>query len=225
MGQRWTDDHNHAVEQATEEAHLTKDSTNFPSVAGQLLVAMPSLMDPTFGGTVVFVAEHNPQGAMGIVVNRPADMSLASLFARIDLKPETRVTVDASDPADTAEVPVMAGGPVQTDRGFVLHEPVGQWSSTLSVTGGLADIGLTSSRDILEAAAKGNGPQRMLVALGYSGWGEGQLDAELAANAWLTVPLHDADVLFSVAPEDRLSAAFALLGVDPLNLSGAVGHA
>ena len=222
MGQRWTDDHNHAVEQATQEAQLTKDSTNFPSVAGQLLVAMPSLMDPTFGGTVVFVAEHNPQGAMGIVVNRPADMSLASLFARIDLKPETNDLCAADDGSD---VPVMIGGPVQTDRGFVLHEPVGQWSSTLRVAGGLPEIGLTSSRDILEATAKGQGPNRLLVALGYSGWGEGQLDAELAANAWLTVPLHDADVLFSVAPEDRLNAAFAMLGVDPLNLSGAVGHA
>jgi putative transcriptional regulator len=222
MGQRWTDDHNHAVEQATQEAQLTKDSTNFPSVAGQLLVAMPSLMDPTFGGTVVFVAEHNPQGAMGIVVNRPADMSLASLFARIDLKPETNDLCAADDGSDT---PVMIGGPVQTDRGFVLHEPVGQWSSTLRVAGGLPEIGLTSSRDILEATAKGQGPDRLLVALGYSGWGEGQLDAELAANAWLTVPLHDADVLFSVAPEERLNAAFAMLGVDPLNLSGAVGHA
>jgi putative transcriptional regulator len=222
MGQRWTDDHNHAVEQATQEAQLTKDSTNFPSVAGQLLVAMPSLVDPTFGGTVVFVAEHNPQGAMGIVVNRPADMSLASLFARIDLKPETN---DFSAASDGADVPVMIGGPVQTDRGFVLHEPVGQWSSTLRVAGGLPEIGLTSSRDILEATAKGQGPDRLLVALGYSGWGEGQLDAELAANAWLTVPLHDADVLFSVAPEERLNTAFAMLGVDPLNLSGAVGHA
>jgi putative transcriptional regulator len=222
MGQRWTDDHNHAVEQATQEAQLTKDSTNFPSVAGQLLVAMPSLMDPTFGGTVVFVAEHNPQGAMGIVVNRPADMSLASLFARIDLQPETN---DLSGADDGSDIPVMIGGPVQTDRGFVLHEPVGQWSSTLRVAGGLPEIGLTSSRDILEATAKGQGPDRLLVALGYSGWGEGQLDAELAANAWLTVPLHDADVLFSVAPEERLNAAFAMLGVDPLNLSGAVGHA
>jgi putative transcriptional regulator len=222
MGQRWTDDHNHAVEQATQEAQLTKDSTNFPSVAGQLLVAMPSLIDPTFGGTVVFVAEHNPQGAMGIVVNRPADMSLASLFARIDLKPETN---DLCADSDGSDIPVMIGGPVQTDRGFVLHEPVGQWSSTLRVAGGLPDIGLTSSRDILEATAKGQGPHRLLVALGYSGWGEGQLDAELAANAWLTVPLHDADVLFSVAPEDRLNTAFAMLGVDPLNLSGAVGHA
>ncbi|MFZ9764869.1 MAG: YqgE/AlgH family protein [Burkholderiaceae bacterium] len=183
---------------------------------------MPSLMDPTFGGTVVFVAEHNPQGAMGIVVNRPADMSLASLFARIDLKPETNDLCAANAGAD---IPVMIGGPVQTDRGFVLHEPVGQWSSTLRVAGGLPEIGLTSSRDILEATAKGQGPDRLLVALGYSGWGEGQLDAELAANAWLTVPLHDADVLFSVAPEDRLNAAFAMLGVDPLNLSGAVGHA
>ena len=222
MGQRWTDDHNHAVEQATQEAQLTKDSTNFPSVAGQLLVAMPSLMDPTFGGTVVFVAEHNPQGAMGIVVNRPADMSLASLFARIDLQPETN---DLSGADDGSDIPVMIGGPVQTDRGFVLHEPVGQWSSTLRVAGGLPEIGLTSSRDILEATAKGQGPDRLLVALGYSGWGEGQLDAELAANAWLTVPLHDADVLFAVAPEERLNAAFAMLGVDPLNLSGAVGHA
>jgi putative transcriptional regulator len=117
---------------------------------------------------------------------------------------------------------VLVGGPVQTDRGFVLHEPVGHWSSTLTVSPGL---GLTSSRDILEASAKGKGPSRFLVALGYSGWSAGQLDAELSANAWLTVPVHDTSLFFDMPPEDRLGAAFRMLGVDPVNLSGAFGHA
>ena len=213
MGQLWTEEFNHALEQADEEVFMTEDGQAFPSVAGQLLVAMPSLKDPQFGGTVVFMAEHTPKGAMGIVLNRASDMTMGSLFSRLDLSLDGHPLEDA---------PVLLGGPVQTDRGFVLHDPVGSWSSTLAMTGG---IGLTSSRDILEATANGRGPHRILVALGYSGWSEGQLEAELAANAWLTVPLHHHDLLFSLPIEERLSAAFRLLGVDPVNLSGAVGHA
>ncbi|CAM8655938.1 COG1678 Putative transcriptional regulator [Burkholderiales bacterium] len=192
---------------------MTPDGQVFPSVAGQLLVAMPSLTDPQFGGSVVFVAEHTPKGAMGLVINRVSEMTLGTLFSRLDLSLEGHPLEDT---------PVLLGGPVQTDRGFVLHEPKGSWSSTLAMTG---SIGLTSSRDILEATANGKGPDRITVALGYSGWSEGQLDAELAANAWLTVPLHDHALLFSLPIEERLSAAFRSLGVDPVNLSGAVGHA
>lgn len=213
MGQLWTDEFNHALEAADEEVPMGQDGQVYPSVAGQLLVAMPSLRDPQFGGTVVFVAEHTPKGAMGIVVNRVADMSLGTLFSRLELSLEGHPLEDD---------PVLVGGPVQTDRGFVLHTPKGQWSSTLAMTGG---IGLTSSRDILEATAQGRGPQRLAVALGYSGWSEGQLDAELAANAWLTVPLLDLSLLFSMPVEERQGAAFRSLGVDPVNLSGAVGHA
>ncbi|MFM1881346.1 MAG: hypothetical protein RLZZ344_1580 [Pseudomonadota bacterium] len=214
MGQLWKDNmssggmHAHDDDEPAE-----RDDGDFPSVAGQLLVAMPSLVDPHFGGTVVYMAEHTARGAMGLVVNRPADMNLGSLFSRIDLHAQTSAL---------SGKPVYVGGPVQTDRGFVLHEPVGHWSSTLRVSEG---IGLTSSRDILEAASQGRGPERFLVTLGYSGWGAGQLDAELASNAWLTVPLVQTGLLFDTPPEERVSAAFRLLGVDPLNLSGAVGHA
>jgi putative transcriptional regulator len=213
MGQLWTEQHDHAAEAAGEDAMSPDTDADFPSVAGQLLIAMPSLIDPHFGGSVVFVADHTPKGAMGIVINRPSDMSVGNLFNRIDLQTQDH---------PLGEQLVLVGGPVQTDRGFVLHEPVGHWSSTLTVSPGL---GLTSSRDILEASAKGKGPQRFLVALGYSGWSAGQLDAELSANAWLTVPVHDTALFFEMPPEDRLGAAFRMLGVDPLNLSGAFGHA
>lgn len=185
---------------------MNASSSEFPSVAGQLLVAMPSLIDPHFGGSVIYVAEHTARGAMGIVVNRPADMNLGSLFSRIDLS--------LSSP-QLSDMPVFVGGPVQTDRGFVLHEPLGKWSSTLPISTGL---GLTSSRDILEAAANGRGPERFLVSLGYSGWAAGQLDSELAANAWLTVPISQTALLFDTPAEDRLGAAFRMLGSTPESL-------
>ena len=214
MAQRWIDElHSPSPSSSDTDPDMNTSSSEFPSVAGQLLVAMPSLIDPHFGGSVIYVAEHTARGAMGIVVNRPADMNLGSLFSRIDLS--------LSSP-QLSDMPVFVGGPVQTDRGFVLHEPLGKWSSTLPISTGL---GLTSSRDILEAAANGRGPERFLVSLGYSGWAAGQLDSELAANAWLTVPMSQTALLFDTPAEDRLGAAFRMLGVDPLNLSGAVGHA
>ena len=214
MAQRWIDElHSPSPASSDTDPDMNTSSSEFPSVAGQLLVAMPSLIDPHFGGSVIYVAEHTARGAMGIVVNRPADMNLGSLFSRIDLS--------LSSP-QLSDMPVFVGGPVQTDRGFVLHEPLGKWSSTLPISTGL---GLTSSRDILEAAANGRGPERFLVSLGYSGWAAGQLDSELAANAWLTVPMSQTALLFDTPAEDRLGAAFRMLGVDPLNLSGAVGHA
>jgi putative transcriptional regulator len=190
---------------------------------------MLSLTDPQFGGTVIYLAEHTPKGAMGLIVNRPSDMNLATLFDRIDLKPEPAVNhegihVGASQPRFglIGQTPVYLGGPVHTDRGFVLHEPVGKWSSTLV----LNDVtGLTSSRDILEATAAGRGPERVFVSLGYAGWGEGQLDQELAANAWLTVPATDTSLIFDIPAEERFAYAFRLLGIDPLHFSGAAGHA
>ena len=190
------------------------------------LVAMPSLTDPQFNGTVVYLAEHTPKGAMGLVVNRPSDMTLSVLFDRIDLSPPEREGISVHRAGQgygpIGQEPVFLGGPVQTDRGFVLHEPVGKWNSTLV----LNDVtGLTYSRDILEAAARGRGPQRMLVSLGYAGWGEGQLDQELAANAWLTVPATDTSLMFDIPAEERFAYAFRLLGVDPLHFSGAAGHA
>jgi putative transcriptional regulator len=197
-------------------------------MAQHYLVAMPTLTDPQFGGTVIYLAEHTPKGAMGLVVNRVSDMTLGTLFDRIEVSadnsPSQSIAVPeaASGTTSLADASVYLGGPVQTDRGFVLHEPVGKWSSTLVIND---LIGLTSSRDILEAAAAGRGPERMFVSLGYAGWEAGQLDQELAANAWLTVPAADTSLIFDIPPEDRFAYAFRILGVDPIHFSGAAGHA
>jgi putative transcriptional regulator len=188
------------------QSELASDLTN------HFLLAMPAMADPNFGGAVVFVAEHSAKGALGLVINRPMELDLQSLFERIDLKLEI---------APLAKAPVFFGGPVQTDRGFVLHEPLGSWSSTVSIGD---SIGLTSSKDVLEAVANGAGPQRLLVTLGYAGWGPGQLEDEIARNAWLTVEA-DPDLIFDVPVPERLNRAFGLLGVDPAFLSSAAGHA
>lgn len=181
-------------------------------LSNHFLIAMPSLEDPNFGGSLVFVAEHNDQGALGLVLNRPMEIDLATLFRRIDLDLE-------SSPLGRSAV--MHGGPVQTDRGFVLHQPVGAWGSTVVVG---QEIGLTSSRDVLEAVAEGAGPERMLVMLGYAGWGPGQLEDEVSRNAWLTVEA-DAAIIFDTPADERLQRAFALLGIDPAFLASAAGHA
>lgn len=178
----------------------------------QFLIAMPSMSDSNFGGAVVFVAEHSPKGALGLVINRPMQIDLATLFERIDLNLEI---------APLASSPVLFGGPVQMDRGFVLHDPVGEWNSTVTVGDGL---GLTSSKDVLEAVAGGGGPQRMIVTLGYAGWGPGQLEDEIGHNSWLTVPARS-DLIFDVPIEERLQAAYGLLGIDPAFLSASAGHA
>ncbi len=181
-------------------------------LSNHFLIAMPSLEDPNFGGSLVFVAEHNEQGALGLVINRPMEIDLATLFRRIDLE------LDASPMAGAA---VLSGGPVQTDRGFVLHQPVGNWGSTVIVND---EIGLTSSRDVLEAVAQGAGPSRILVMLGYAGWGPGQLEDEVSRNAWLTVEA-DVSVIFDTPADERLQRAFALLGINPAFLASAAGHA
>lgn len=182
------------------------------NLTNHFLLAMPNMADPNFGGAVVFIAEHSAKGALGLVINRPMELDLQSLFERIDLKLEI---------APLAASPVYFGGPVQTDRGFVLHEPLGTWNSTVSVGDSL---GLTSSKDVLEAVALGTGPQRMLVTLGYAGWGPGQLEDEIARNAWLTVEA-DPDVIFETPVAQRLARAYGLLGIDPAFLSSAAGHA
>lgn len=182
------------------------------NLTNHFLVAMPGMADPNFGGSVVFIAEHSENGALGLVINRPMELDLATLFERIDLKLD-RDEISAS--------PVFFGGPVQTDRGFVLHQPLGAWGSTVAVG---EDVGLTSSKDVLEAVASGSGPQRMLVTLGYAGWGPGQLEEEIARNAWLTLPAVS-DVIFDTPVEQRLTRAFGLLGIDPAFLSSSAGHA
>lgn len=181
-------------------------------LSNHFLMAMPSLEDPNFGGSLVFVAEHNQQGALGLVINRPMEIDLGTLFRRIELSLE---------PSALAGAAVMQGGPVQTDRGFVLHQPVGDWGSTVVVND---EIGLTSSRDVLEAVAAGKGPSRILVMLGYAGWGPGQLEDEISRNAWLTVEA-DASVIFDTPADERLGRAFALLGINPAFLASAAGHA
>ena len=175
------------------------------------LIAMPSMVDPHFAKSLTFVCEHNEQGALGVVVNRPIEMNLHSMLEQVSIAPE-------SD--QFKSVSVHFGGPVQVDRGFVLHAPLGEWQSTLAVS---AEIGLTTSKDILEAVARGAGPRQMLVTLGYAGWAPGQLEHELAQNAWLTVQAKP-EVIFDFPAEGRLPAAMSLLGVDYANLSDVAGH-
>jgi putative transcriptional regulator len=176
------------------------------------LIAMPSMADPHFSRTLTYVCEHNDQGALGVVVNRPIDMTLQALFERLALTLENR---------ELAAAPIYFGGPVQTDRGFVLHVPAGDWQSTLRVRDA---IGLTTSKDILEAVGRGEGPQKILVTLGYAGWSAGQLEHELSQNAWLTVEARDA-IIFDLPAEERLPAAMELLGVDYARLADEAGHA
>jgi putative transcriptional regulator len=176
------------------------------------LIAMPSMADPYFSKTLTYVCEHNDQGALGVVVNRPIDMTLQALFERLSLTLKHK---------DLSDAPIYFGGPVQTDRGFVLHEPAGNWQSTLRVGD---TVGLTTSKDILEAVGRGEGPQKLLVTLGYAGWSAGQLEHELGQNAWLTVEAKDA-ILFDLPSEERLPAAMELLGVDYARLADSAGHA
>lgn len=176
------------------------------------LIAMPSMADPYFARTLTYICEHNENGALGVVINRPIELTVAGLFERLDLKLEGETL---------REEPVLFGGPVQTDRGFVLHAPVGEWGSTLPVRGG---IGLTTSRDILEAVSTGVGPHKLIITLGYAGWSAGQLEHELQQNAWLTVEAQ-ARVIFDLPAEERLPAAMDLLGVSFASLSDGAGHA
>jgi len=176
------------------------------------LIAMPSMADPYFARTLTYICEHNDQGALGVVVNRPIDMTLQALFERLSLNLKQK---------DLSDAPIYFGGPVQTDRGFVLHEPAGNWQSTLRVRGA---IGLTTSKDILEAVGRGEGPAKLLVTLGYAGWSPGQLEHELKQNAWLTVEAKDA-IIFDLPSEERLPAAMELLGVDYARLADSAGHA
>lgn len=173
---------------------------------------MPGMADPNFYRTLTYICEHNDDGAMGVVVNRHADMKLAALFERLDIK------LDGGGLGASA---VYSGGPVQTDRGFVLHQPPGGWKSTLAIRDRL---GLTTSRDVLEAVARGEGPEKFIVTLGYSGWSAGQLEDELRQNAWLTVEASEA-IIFDLPAEERLTAAMGLLGLDFAKLSDEAGHA
>jgi putative transcriptional regulator len=181
------------------------------NLTSHFLIAMPAMSDPNFSRTLTFVCEHNARGALGIVVNRPIDVTVGTLFRQVEI---------ALDDGTLAGQAVYFGGPVQLDHGFVLHRPIGTWKSTLPV----GEVGLTTSRDILEAMAAGEGPEERLVALGYAGWGAGQLEDEISRNGWLTVRA-DTDLIFSLPAEARYDAAMQTLGFSAANLSEDVGHA
>ena len=185
------------------------------------LIAMPNLEDESFSRSVVYLCEHNERGALGLIINKPSTLSLKSLLDKIHL-PMGR--------EDLQEDLVFRGGPVQTDRGFVLHDPFliegaekdeSAYASTLAIPGGLE---MTTSKDVLEAIANGAGPRRVLVTLGYSSWGEGQLESELGENAWLTVNA-DPQVIFDTPVEERYNKALSLLGLQPWMLSPEAGRA
>ena len=182
------------------------------NLTDHFLIAMPAMDDPYFSRTLIYIAEHNDQGALGLIINRPIDMDLATLFEKIEVPLES---------PNVGRLPVYFGGPVQTDRGFVLHRPVGNWQSTLVVT---SEVGLTSSRDVLQAVGKDGQPGEIMVTLGYSGWSAGQLENELVQNAWLTVPA-DPRILFELPFEERLPSAMETLGINFSNLSEKAGHA
>lgn len=178
----------------------------------QFLIAMPALGDPNFDHTVTYICEHNADGALGLVVNRPTGMQLSDIFSQMSLEAGDEELADAS---------VLQGGPVQQERGFVIHDQGGDWGSTLAVSDG---IYVTTSRDILEAMADGKGPGNTLVIVGYAGWSAGQLEYEMAANAWLTVPASK-EILFSIPFADRWHAAAASIGIDIDQISSDIGHA
>lgn len=174
------------------------------------------MLDPIFGGTVVYICEHNADGALGVIINKPTDMTMDVLFERIELNLE----IVPGRPV-IGDKPVLFGGPVQVERGFVLHAPHGAYSSMMKVTD---EIALTTSKDVLETVAAGNGPQRLLVTLGCSGWSAGQLEEEIVRNGWLTVRA-DPAIIFDLPLEERFAAAMKLLGIDPATLAGVAGHA
>lgn len=185
---------------------ITENLTN------QLLIAMPTLDDPNFARTVTYICEHSADGAMGIIINRPLNIRLGDIYQQLD--------IESAQP-QAANQWVFLGGPVQTDRGFVLHTGQRDWASTLRVSD---SIRITTSKDILEAMAHGDGPEHSLVALGYAGWSGGQLEREIAANSWLSAPGND-EIMFSVPPELRWQAAAQQLGIDLSLLSVEAGHA
>ncbi|MFN8956023.1 MAG: YqgE/AlgH family protein [Burkholderiales bacterium] len=200
---------------------MTADSASI-DLKHHFLIAMPGLEDEAFARSVIYMCEHTPRGAMGLIINKPADMSMGHLFDKVDMTLRRQ---------DLMHNPVGQGGPVQTERGFVLHDPMRMdkpepeggsiYASTLTVPGGLE---MTTSRDVQEALSSGAGPRRVLITLGYASWGEGQLESELSENAWLTVPA-SADVVFEVPMAERYDRALELLGLKSWMLSPDAGHA
>ncbi len=212
---------------------MTADSASI-NLTHHFLIAMPSLEDETFAKSVVYVCEHSERGALGLVINKPSDLSMTGLFEKVDLSLHRQ---------DLMNAPVLQGGPVHTERGFVLHDAMvvdepeqeaealnavsgkdkaqeSVYASTMTIPGGLE---MTTSKDVLEALSIGAGPKRVLISLGYSAWGEGQLESELAENSWLTVGA-DMAVIFDTPVAQRYERAMKLLGLEPWMLSNEVGH-
>jgi putative transcriptional regulator len=200
---------------------MTQKTGDVSHLANQFLIAMPGMVDDNFAGTVVYLCDHTHNGAMGLVINRPTDVDLASVFEKIDLKLEIQ---------PKASEPVYFGGPVQTDRGFVLHEQkqgehTTHYSSSLRIPGGFA---MTTSKDVLEEVATGHGPARFLMTLGYAGWSAGQLEDEIARNGWLNIPApieEMAHIIFDTPDEYKYQNVLALLGIEQSFLSTTAGHA
>lgn len=182
------------------------------SLSNQLLVAMPGMADPNFSTTVTLVCEHNSEGALGIVINRPLNMNLGGLFDQLDLADADQTIADS---------PILDGGPVARERGFVLHAPDSDFDSSVAVS---PDIQLTLSRDVLDAMAAGAGPKNSLVALGYAGWDSGQLEQEMLDNTWLSVPA-TAEIVFDVPFNERWNVAARSIGIDISQISPHAGHA
>ncbi len=199
---------------------MTGDSAPI-NLTNHFLIAMPGLEDSLFGKSVVYVCEHSARGALGLVINKPTDMNLPALFEKVELGLKR---------TDLADSPVFHGGPVQMERGFVLHEPIyigadqqsgALYAATMSIPGGLE---MTTSKDVLEALASGNGPKKVLITLGYAAWGEGQLESELGENSWLTVDA-TREVIFDTPVAERYERALGLLGLQSWMISNQVGHA
>lgn len=181
------------------------------NLTNQFLIAMPGMADPFFARTVTYLCQHSEEGALGIIINRPLRMTLKDIIEQMDIEFHNEALSD---------MPVYFGGPVHTERGFVLHEPVGEWKSTLRISDSLS---LTTSLDILEAISRGEGPHKVLLALGYAGWGEGQLEREIVDNAWLNAEAEQS-IIFNLPAAHRWKAAAGLMGVDMAQLSSQVGH-
>ena len=200
---------------------MTTKTGDVQHLANQFLIAMPGMVDENFAGSVIYLCDHSSTGAMGLVINKPTDVDLATVFDKVDLKLEIQTK---------AAEPVYFGGPVQTDRGFVLHEQkqgehTTHYNSSLRIPGGLA---MTTSKDVLEAVASGSGPRDFLMTLGYAGWGAGQLEEEITLNGWMNVPLSRqqmSEIIFKTPYSQRYQKTMRHLGFDLSHLSGEAGHA
>lgn len=205
----------HAGDEDKAEAQLRSDQAldgEASSLKNQFLVAMPGLEDDNFSHTVSLLCEHNDKGAIGLIINRPTDLTLTAMLDQMGVEHEAE---------DANEHVVFWGGPVQPERGFVVHRAPGGWESCMPIS---RDLYITTSRDVLAAIGQGRGPKEFLVTLGYAGWGAGQLESEILQNSWLNTPV-DSAVLFSTPARSRWQSATRLLGLDVAQLSSGAGHA